>query len=565
MKKISRLLIILGGLLAIMMGPATSWAQRLQARIIGQSNEATHMYMRAELTNPYGRDMGFRLEIKNMGYQQNYNLGEVVLGPGQRRVLHIPLLKTDYGNFTIESRDETGEQSRDVASRVLKLYLNIDTLRSWATESQMIDFTNKFNGITGGASLSRYHGSSGNFVSQIEPDLMPDNWMCYLPFRAVMLPEAIYRRLPPVSLNALTEWVQSGGQLVIYEAERAASERMMLGRIDYVAKNPIKVNILDKNWTRQPTEWRRFFGNTGSLAYDFPFIIESSSGRLGGVILATLFFIVAGPINHFYFSRKKKIRTLLLSLPVLSLGFCFLIFIYFLASQGFARRGGSISVMVMDEKEDKAFTFSRHVFYSGLYPLGGFKFDGDTAFCPMVRDMDEQAMTFDLSEGYALESGLFTPSRNFHYLTATPMTTRAKLIWDKEEMTVTNGFDAAIEHVLIQDGNVIYESREIAKGGKGKMKQIDTESNMGAGKILLARRGGPQENLAITYIERHMDDMTGVFDADSEYATYAIFFKSPPADTQAGVNIKGDNKFFVLVARSERMAGATQSDMAMGE
>jgi hypothetical protein len=489
--------------------------------------------------------MSYRLEVRGGGGgNRQIDFQDQVLKAGQTRIYHLPILCSEYSNYMVETIDSLGRRSNAHMAGDAFHFLNVCSMRDWASEVELQDFAKHYETL-GGVS-GRYGRGSTKYVSQIELTHLPDNWNCYSPFNAVFFQEQLYQRISPVQSKALMDWVRAGGRLVVYNAETEKSENWTLGRVDYVKGNPVKSRNLRTEWRVGVSRWQRFSpGNHGAAIEEFPFAILRKTGRVGGLLLATFFFILAGPVNHFYFSRRKKIRLLLISLPLASIGCCLLITGYFLASQGFAKRGGSIGVIVLDEEKDSAITFSRHSLFSGLYPLGGFVFDRDVAFLHMPSESRDEDFRMDMTEKQRLRSGLFTPSVNFHYFTAKPWTTRAKLVWDLEEMTLINGFDAPATRILLRVDGKYYAAPRTAKGGKAALEEIKLAPGANTTLQELALN---KDTDAERYLLRHMGDFLSAFPTD--VPAYIVVFHTPPVDLNAGLEIKGDNAYCVLVGKS---------------
>jgi hypothetical protein len=516
---------------------------RLSAETVGWTESSPLLYARVDVVNRYGRKMTYRLVIRDPFSKQRTVVGNQSLGPGQSRVYHLPIMQSGWRHWQVETIDELGGTVVSGLSVEERQFLHVCPLREWANQAELEDFSNRY------VASGRTYSSSSNRVSQVEVTALPDNWQCYTPFTAVFMDDRLWPPTEPAQGKALVQWVQAGGRLVIYGgSQEARTIPTMLGTIEYMDTHPIKSDSRESQRVSGARGWQSA-SRTLRAGDSIPFVVRQWAGRFGGLSLATLFFVVAGPLNYWYFARRGRIRALLVSLPLASIACCLLITGYFLVSQGFAKRGGSLAVIVLDEESDSAITFCRHVFFSGLYPLGGFSFARDAAFRPMVPDDRSRSFLMDLTDGQRLRSGFFSPSTNFHYFTVRPWTTRAKLVWDLDELTVINGFDADAARVLLRVGGALYEARDVAKGGKAKLAPAGLAGSAGlAEKILAANE--PRE----AYLLRHMGDLLRAFPADSETPCYMVVFKKPPVDLNAGLTMRGGNQYCVLVGKS--MLGA---------
>jgi hypothetical protein len=553
----------------------------ISVKRMGLSTNSPYIWVRVMVENPEGNRLGFRLTgDSSYGNSSGETLIEgQELGPGEQRTYDVPMLgMTEYrggGSYYsggyFRCQDSTGRMAvgNDNASD-LKAFLNIAPVSQWASEQQVQDFSDalehpekrqpgppepEFTGPVLGRSAPYPGGMGGapgspkksNFISQVEPGQLPDNWLCYTPFTAVLVSSDAYKTISAEARTALTRWVNAGGQLVVYGASETRQEEHLLGRIEY-RTGPVLTALdqIPKAWEMpggnpqpSPLDWTRY-GAIGGSDY-FPFLVQLDAlGRSGGLILATIFCIVAGPVNYFYCRRKKRIRMLMLSLPAFSIAFCLLITGYFLATKGFSRKGGTFSISILDEASDSALTFSRHLLFSGLYPLGGFSFDSETAFVPMESSGDQSYKMALQNRQRQLTDGLFIPQVPFHYYTVTPWSTRERLVYKAAEKTVENGFETPIQGVVVYDGGV-YVAGAVPKGGKATLERLEGE----AAKNVLDRFLSSEEK---SYLENKRSFYQKVeMPSRGQGQHYFVFFDGKLPTEQAGLDIKEGRHRHVLI------------------
>ncbi len=551
--------------LALMALPGLARAElKVSVQGVGHSHTSPYVWTRVTVENPDARAVGFKLSGSlHYGSSGRTHLVEKELGPGAQRTYDLALLGAVGwgGHFGVSALcvDSTGRSAQDSQSdSEAKMFLNIAPMPQWASEQQMQDFSDAIEHPEGqnpggmGPPMPGYPSSSGtpkkpNFVSQVEPNQLPDNWLCYTPFMVVLVSSDAYKTLSVEARAALIQWVNVGGHLIVYGASETRTELRLLGKIEY-RTSPVLTAL-----GQIPKEWKMLSGNppasmlvwnrySGMGANDnFPFMIESDVlGRSGGLILATLFCVVAGPVNYFYWRRKKRIRMLILSLPAFSIAFCLLITGYFLATKGFSRKGGTFSISILDEGTDSAVTFSRHLLFSGLYPLGGFSFDREAAFFPMelgVAGDQQYDMTLQ-NQQRQLTDGLFIPQVPFHYYTVMPWSTRERLIFKPTENAVENGFENPIQGVLVFSGGGVYTTGAIPKGGKAALERLEGE----AAKNVLDRFLAADEK---EFLERQEQLYRPLRNSLEEH--YVVFFEGQLPTEQAGLKIKDGKHRHALV------------------
>lgn len=431
-------------------------ALEVESKIIGRQDTLPYLYLRLTVRNPTSNKLGFDINLRDSYTNADIHINNQEISPQRDKIfnLAVPLMKAPI----IEVFDTNGERTIAPSGWDFKLFLNICDISAWASEKEIEDF-----------SIS-YHASSPNVVSQLEPELLPVNWLCYTPFQAVFIRENAYNYLDPAEKEAISQWVDSGGSLIVYASDQNKEIKQLLGSIRFQSESPLALNDIGKKIINPP--WLDGAKSQGSLK-NFPYMVKRSAGKYGGFFLATAFLIVAGPLNYSYWKKRKRIRMILISLPVISITFCLMIILYFITTQGFAKKGGSVSLTILDEKRDAGFTFSRHCLFSGLYPLGGLQFDHTTGFYPFTKAGN---FTVDLTRSLHLKSGLFTPSVNFHYLTVTPFKTRERLVYDPGEKSVTNGFEQKIEGLIWNDGGQMLIVKDLAPGQKKKMEPYKSDA-----------------------------------------------------------------------------------------
>lgn len=455
-------------LLFLLIGEAVQAELRLKADLQGFRADAPYSYLRLTVENPNLQGTEYEVVIKDTIHDGEIILNDLEIEAGGRRIHNIPV-SLGFPSY-VEVNDGFGDLSRSTVAVNHRFLLNIADLENWASESDSRNFSKACT-----ASHTPMGPSSGvqDALLQMEPDVLPDNWLCYSPFLIILVHEPVYNRMAPAQRKALLKWVGAGGDLVIYGTDRPGRQSNLLGHVVYHAGDPFKFPYLDQRVDyRQKFQWEQYY--QGGRITDFPYDIKGRIGKIGGFILATLFVILAGPVNYLYFRKKKNVRMILVSLPVISIAFCLVIIFYFFVTQGFSKKGGSFSVTRLDETEDEAMTFSIHSLYSGMYPFGGFSFDRETAFYPMSLSGDYQIV---LSGKQNLKSGIFSPGSNFHYFTMNPHSTRERLLYDPQKSTISNGFEEYIHGVVFKAGERIYQAKDIEPGGEAPLSEIqDPES-----------------------------------------------------------------------------------------
>jgi hypothetical protein len=106
-------------------------------------------------------------------------------------------------------------------------------------------------------------------------------------------------------------------------------------------------------------------------------------------VLITLFAVLVGPVNYMVLKKKKRLNYLLVTVPagaaLVTLGLVF----YALISDGLGVRSRVRSFTELDQKNDRAASWSRQSYYASLTPSRGMVFPADAAVYPIEPDGEE--------------------------------------------------------------------------------------------------------------------------------------------------------------------------------
>lgn len=97
-------------------------------------------------------------------------------------------------------------------------------------------------------------------------------------------------------------------------------------------------------------------------------------------ILITLFVILIGPVNYFYFKKKKRMNWLLLTVPGGALAITGLLLAYTLYKDGIGVRTWSQSYTVLDQTQKLAATRQQFCLFAGITPGDGLRYRSQVNF-----------------------------------------------------------------------------------------------------------------------------------------------------------------------------------------
>lgn len=103
-------------------------------------------------------------------------------------------------------------------------------------------------------------------------------------------------------------------------------------------------------------------------------------------ILITLFVILIGPVNYFYFKKKKRMNWLLITVPVGALAITGLLLAYTLFKDGIGVRTWTQSYTVLDQTQKLAATRQQFCLFAGITPGDGLRYRNQANFQDLVPD-----------------------------------------------------------------------------------------------------------------------------------------------------------------------------------
>ncbi len=534
---------------------SSGWcALTVNAEQLGRNEESAFSYVRVTVRNDGGGKLSYRIETNpSYGNSGRIQVQAPPLEGGHERIHNLAIPYEQ--NVSINVIDSLGER-RSVGVAVYgnfgKRFLHISEYAQFATAKEVDDFSKEYLALVRPSHVSYSSSSSATdqVVSQLEARDLPENWLCYAPFHSVWVRQATFTRLPGSAREALQQYVEGGGYLTLYASDRQTTEGAGLGVIEHRSASPFETSSSEfpAEWRRQNQVWQSAYKS--GTTHDFPYSVQKPGGRTGAFLIATAFLILAGPINYFYYSRRGRIRMLVVSLPLISLGFCILITAFFIGTQGFARRGGTMSLSWLDERSDRGMAVARHSLYSGLYPLGGFKFGRDTALLPVNAASDYE---IELTNGLQLKEGIFQPGANFHYFTVTPFHTREHLVYDAAARNVMNGFEKPLHSLVLVDDGRYYASGRIEPGMKATLEPVAAAEvaahadpaapGMAVIKLLAQRSLDSAER---TSFENRMMAFAPPVATDGN-VLYAVLMTQNPEPVQPGVQIDAERNSNIIL------------------
>jgi hypothetical protein len=111
----------------------------------------------------------------------------------------------------------------------------------------------------------------------------------------------------------------------------------------------------------------------------------------GFLALATLFAVVIGPVNYLLLGRIGRLYLLLITVPVGAALVTLFLFGYAILSDGLGVRARVRSFSLLDQQNQRTWSWSRQTYYASLVPSKGLVYPDDTAVFPLVHHPEQYA------------------------------------------------------------------------------------------------------------------------------------------------------------------------------
>jgi len=385
-----------------------------------------------------------------------------------------------------------------------------------------------------------YHRNSFS-CEYLPADRLPHTWQSYIGLSRVWISFEVIKTMDDVKKRALVKWMNTGGSLHIYNCLPNENNMERIGPILFDGPIPAAVRKIPKSAKcgncnkfhdegKYPT-YRCFDGFAGFLNFD-PFYscdeawwLDQEGSRRGprtgnpnfsrtnprffkidmqsipsGIFLlvTTIFILVIGPLNFFYFWKKKKLYMILFTCPLVAISTTLLLFLYALFNEGFYSRGTFNSMTVLDQTTKTASTTTNATFFAGVSPAEGLNFPRDYAISSFFHEGFDNSDHFYYSRYYrrrnkapqaALQvnwggnlnlSSSWIPARQTTRLQIKNFgNVRKRLVIEKPEigrLKISNGLGTGIQFLVVRgfDGSFYSYNGHIGNGAiLQSMEQVE--------------------------------------------------------------------------------------------
>jgi hypothetical protein len=193
----------------------------------------------------------------------------------------------------------------------------------------------------------------------------------------------------------------------------------------------------------------------------------------GYLSLLMLFTVLIGPVNYLYLRRRRLQPLIVLTTPIIALGFLLLLAVYVVAGEGFGVHVRAATLTVLDQDRQEAVTRADVSLYpAGHTPGGGLRFSSETAVLAFDVD-DRPEVHLDLADGQRFDDG-FVRARtpvNFETIEWRPARERLTFVRDGRALKVTNGLGATVNRLFVRSPSGTFElASPMASGGQATLQ-----------------------------------------------------------------------------------------------
>ncbi|MGI8603476.1 MAG: hypothetical protein ACR2OZ_10820 [Verrucomicrobiales bacterium] len=251
-----------------------------------------------------------------------------------------------------------------------------------------------------GKKKGRGYGN-GLFGSRFDPDLLPEQWLGYGGFDALIITGDEWLKAAPGSRAAVLQWTRFGGRLHIY----TTNDGDTLGSFGLPGKTGRQAarsfgEIELRSWNGDALEAGPTVGAYVGLPRRLKTINEEfkstqnwpliealgTRNRAGWQVIAflLLFGILVGPINLFVLAPAGRRHRLFFTTPAISLGASLLVVVIILLQDGTGGKGRRFIAIDLQPSEASAYVTQAQVSRSGVLLASGFELPQPALFAQVV-------------------------------------------------------------------------------------------------------------------------------------------------------------------------------------
>jgi hypothetical protein len=340
----------------------------------------------------------------------------------------------------------------------------------------------------------------------LDPQRLPTNWIGYTSLRTVIFGPDEWKGLPAEQRAAVLAWTAAGGNLLLLDTDSSplfpapgpavdpttpSARAYLLGRIREVSSGVIAARglgpVLAESEKLQdpdlslPVSLRTDWNAIAERGFRLPIPGIDGVRPRAYLFILILFAVLIGPVNYWILARRRQQVLFVLTAPLLSVLFIFVLAGYVLASEGNAVYGRAASITMLDQGRRLAVTRSSISLYSaGLTAAGDLRYSPETAVVHIGTDghgrLDRVAL--DLAEGQRYSSSVIQARAPSNVEQIVVRTARERLTFTREAagIGVVNALDAPVTQLLYKEGGQVYSLPDaLDAGGRAVLVRVPVD------------------------------------------------------------------------------------------
>ncbi|MES2995355.1 MAG: hypothetical protein V4733_00930 [Verrucomicrobiota bacterium] len=207
------------------------------------------------------------------------------------------------------------------------------------------------------------HYGRSTFAGKFTPGLLPDNWLAYSGFDALVLTAADWSEIPAGPRSAIIAWLRQGGRLVFVAAENrppslpGLPDNTGLGTIStFVSATPAALNASHfVSFIRSAPTNSLAAAAANDYARSWPLAAAFGTKEFDYtlfVVVLIAFSILVGPVNLFVFAKSGRRHRLFITTPLISFGASLVMIGLIIFQDGFGGSGERRVLMEIQQGDD---------------------------------------------------------------------------------------------------------------------------------------------------------------------------------------------------------------------
>lgn len=337
-------------------------------------------------------------------------------------------------------------------------------------------------------------------VAALPPSDWSPNWLGYSRYDGVVLTADDLRAMPAETRNAIGQYVECGGVLLIFgeDAPLPGSWKLESNRSIPIKSCAAGFGTCFVSQEQEPWSMDRsalgLFLNATSLSSSrlqrihapgqanklFPVVDDLGVPVRGLLLLMGLFTVVIGPVNLFILTRMKRRLWLFWTVPAVSAITCVAVLGSMIFSEGFSGKIRVESITLLDENSRRATTLGWFADYTPLLSGGGLHFstqtevsyqnEDDSSGYSYRRRRDGAALTIDWTKDQNLASGWVAPRVPSHFELRKSDARRERVViaaTSDGKLEAVNGLGADVhEFTYVNNAGAYFTAQTIPAGGR---------------------------------------------------------------------------------------------------